>query len=61
MATQFHSDRGLDDFDAATDLPIFLNLVLEKKKKYMSKSCGSNNRGGACRCSRSDGQFASIT
>ena len=32
MATQFHSDRRLDDFDAATDLPIFLNLVLEKSE-----------------------------
>ena len=32
MASQFHSDRGLDDFDAATDLPIFLNLVLEKSE-----------------------------
>ena len=31
MATQFHSDRRLDDF-AATDLPIFLSLVLEKSE-----------------------------
>ena len=32
MATQFHSDRRLDDFDAATDLSIFLNLVFEKSE-----------------------------
>ena len=31
MATQFHSDRRLDDF-AATDLPIILSLVLEKSE-----------------------------